>query len=167
MKGYKKYFTKKIIWLLITFVAALILNFLLPRMMPNDPIASIISRVLGQGGTHDTAAVREMYEHYQRVFGLDRPVLEQFFIYIGNLFRGDFGLSFSNYPQSVSGILAHAVPWTVAMMLPAIIVGWTLGNVLGALAAYIRKGFDKTLMPVMLFIGGIPAFGMAVILLTV
>ena len=55
--------------------------------------------------------------------------------------------------------------WTIALQLPAIIVGWLLGNLLGALAAYVRKGFDKVLMPVSLFLSNVPAFGMAVILL--
>jgi len=165
MKGYRKYFTKKIVWFLVTLVAAVILNFFLPRMMPNDPVAEIVGRVVS--GINDPVAVRQIYESYQEQFGLDKPLYQQFFTYIGNIFRGDFGLSFSQYPRPVSDILSFALPWTIGLQLPAILVGWTLGNLLGALAAYIRKGFDKTLMPLMLFIGGIPAFGMAVILLSV
>ena len=165
MKGYRKYFTKKIVWFLITLVAAVILNFFLPRLMPNDPVAEIVGRVVS--GINDPVAVRQIYESYQEQFGLDKPLYQQFFTYIGNIFRGDFGLSFSQYPRPVSDILSFALPWTIGLQLPAILVGWTLGNLLGALAAYIRKGFDKTLMPLMLFIGGIPAFGMAVILLSV
>jgi peptide/nickel transport system permease protein len=76
-------------------------------------------------------------------------------------------LSFSRFPRPVSDIIGAALPWTIALQLPAIIVGWTLGNVLGALAAYMRKGFDKVAMPFFLFLGGIPAFGMAIILLSV
>jgi len=57
--------------------------------------------------------------------------------------------------------------WTVCLQFPAIIVGWIIGNVLGVLAAYIRKGFDKVIMPVSLFISNLPAFGMAVILLVI
>lgn len=165
MKGYRKYFTKKIVWFLITLVAAVILNFILPRLMPADPVAAITSRVAR--GINDPAAVRIIYENYQRQFGLDKPVLEQFFVYIRNLFRLDFGLSFSRYPRPVSDIIASALPWTIGLQLPAILTGWFLGNLLGALAAYIRKGFDKILMPAMLFISGLPAFGMAVIMLSV
>jgi peptide/nickel transport system permease protein len=50
---------------------------------------------------------------------------------------------------------------------PAIIVGWIIGNTLGALAAYLKGGFDKVLMPVSIFVSNFPAFGMAVILLVV
>jgi peptide/nickel transport system permease protein len=53
------------------------------------------------------------------------------------------------------------------LQLPAIIVGWTLGNILGALAAYLKGGFDKALMPAALFISSFPPFGMAVILMVV
>ena len=39
MKGYRKYFGKKILWFFITFIIAILLNFILPRMMPGDPVA--------------------------------------------------------------------------------------------------------------------------------
>jgi peptide/nickel transport system permease protein len=55
----------------------------------------------------------------------------------------------------------------MALQFPAIIVGWLIGNTLGALAAYLRKGFDNVLMPVSIFVSNFPAFGMAVILLVV
>ena len=54
-----------------------------------------------------------------------------------------------------------------ALQFPAIIVGWIIGNTLGALAAYLKGGFDKVLMPVSIFVSNLPAFGMAVILLVI
>ncbi len=164
MNGYRKYFVKKIMWFLLTFLAAVILNFILPRLMPGDPVASITAKTAQ--GISDTAAVRAIYENYAHEFGTNKSIIEQFFIYIGNLFRGNFGLSFSQYPRPVSDIVQNALPWTLALQFPAILMGWLIGNALGALAAYIRKGFDKVLLPVSLFLSGIPAFGMGVILLT-
>ena len=163
MKGYRKYFGKKILWFLITLVVAVGLNFLLPRLMPNDPVAAITGK-MAQGMT-DASAVQQIYERYEREFGTNKPLYEQFFIFVKNLFRGDLGTSFSQYPRKVSDILKSSIGWTIALQFPAIIVGWLLGNVLGALAAYIRKGFDKVLLPVALFLSNIPAFGMAVIML--
>ncbi len=163
MKGYRKYFGKKIIWFLITLVVAVILNFVLPRLMPNDPVAAITGK-MAQGVT-DASASQRIYERYQEEFGTNKPMIQQFFIFIRNLFKGDLGTSFSQYPRKVSDILASSLGWTIALQLPAIIVGWLLGNLLGALAAYIRKGFDKVLLPLSLFLSNIPAFGMAVIML--
>lgn len=165
MKGYRKYFGKKILWFVITFIVAVILNFLLPRLMPGDPVAAMTAKQAQ--GLSEASAVKAIYDNYAREFGTDKPLLEQFFTYVSNMFRGDLGTSFSQYPRKVSDIIASAIWWTVGLQLPAIIIGWLLGNLLGALAAYIRKGFDKILMPISLFLNSIPAFGMAVILLVI
>ncbi|SHO50824.1 ABC transporter permease [Anaerocolumna xylanovorans] len=165
MKGYRKYFGKKIVWFLITFAAAILLNFILPRLMPGDPVAAITAK--SAQGISDASAAQEIYNHYAEQFGTNEPMYVQFFTYCKNAAKGDFGLSFSQYPRKVSNIIGSALPWTLALQFPAIIVGWIIGNVLGALAAYIRKGFDKVLMPVTLFFSSLPAFGLAVILMIV
>src|SRR5512143_1168995 len=121
MKGYRKYFFNKIGWFVITFIAAFLLNFILPRLMPGDPVAAIVSR-LAQGMTNATG-VQKIYEQYADLFGTNKPMLEQFFIYVKNVFHGDFGFSFSQYPRTVSDVLKSAIWWTVALQFPAIIVG--------------------------------------------
>jgi len=163
MKGYIRYFGKKIIWVLITLVCAILLNFFLPRLMPGDPVAVITSRAAV--GMQNPTAIQLVYEDYARKFGTDQPIGIQFLKYLQNLLNGDMGVSFSQYPRQVSVIISDSIWWTIALQFPAIIVGWLIGNLLGALAAYIRKGFDKVLMPVSLFASSIPAFGMATILL--
>lgn len=163
MKGYRKYFGKKILWFLITFVIAILLNFILPRLMPGDPVAAITARTAQ--GISEASAVKQIYEDYAEAFGTNKPMYVQFFTYFKNAVTGDLGLSFSQYPRPVSDIISSAIWWTISLQLPAIIVGWLLGNLLGALAAYIRKGFDKVLMPISLFASSMPAFGMAVVML--
>ncbi len=163
VSGYRKYFGKKILWFTITFIVAVLLNFILPRLMPGDPVAVIVAK--SAQGMSEASAVKEIYEQYAEEFGVNDPMYVQFFTYFKNALKGDFGLSFSQYPREVSDIINDAVWWTVALQLPAIIIGWFIGNILGALAAYIRKGFDKVIMPIALFFSSIPAFGMAVILL--
>ncbi len=165
MKGYAKYFSNKLGWFLITFLFAFILNFLLPRLMPGDPVAAIVARQAQ--GISNSAGVQAIYQQYTELFATDKPLIEQFFIYVQNVLKGDFGYSFSQYPRKVSDVLAASIWWTLMLQLPAILVGWTLGNILGALAAYLRGGFDKVLMPASLFLSSFPAFGMAVILLVV
>jgi len=165
VKSYARYFGKKIIWFIITLICAVILNFFLPRLMPNDPIAGIIARIAA--GSNSPTTVQMAYENYARLFGIDQPMYIQFFKYIQNLFRGEMGISFSQYPRMVQDIIGSSIWWTIALQFPAIIVGWLIGNILGALAAYVRKGFDKVLLPVALFANSIPAFGMAIILLVV
>jgi peptide/nickel transport system permease protein len=165
LKGYRKYFLNKLGWFLVTFVCGLILNFILPRLMPGDPVAAIVARVAQ--GLSDATGVQAIYQQYTELFGTNKPMLEQFSIYVRNVMRGDFGFSFSMYPRTVADVLKSAIGWTVALQFPAIIVGWLIGNTLGALAAYLKGGFDKVLMPVSIFVSNFPAFGMAVILLVI
>ncbi len=165
MKGYIKYFLNKLGWFAITFVFAFLLNFILPRLMPGDPVAAIVSR-LAQGMSN-TSGVQAIYQQYADLFGTNKPMLEQFMIYIKNVARGDFGFSFSQYPRTVADVIKSAIWWTIALQFPAIIVGWLIGNTLGALAAYLKGGFDKVLMPVSIFVSNFPAFGMAVIFMVI
>jgi peptide/nickel transport system permease protein len=165
LKGYRKYFLNKLLWFLVTFVFAFILNFTLPRLMPGDPVSAIVSR-LAQGMSNATG-VQKIYQQYSDLFGTNKSMLEQFFIYVKNVFRGDFGFSFSQYPRTVADVLKSSIWWTICLQFPAIIVGWLIGNTLGALAAYLKGGFDKVLMPVSIFVSNFPAFGMAVVLMVI
>ena len=103
--------------------------------MPADPVAAITGKMAN--GMSDASAVQEIYERYAEQFGTNKPMAEQFLIFCKNAIHGDFGLSFSQYPRSVSNIISSAIMWTICLQLPAILVGWLLGNLLGALAAYI------------------------------
>lgn len=165
MKGYIRYFGNKLIWFFITFIVAFLLNFILPRLMPGDPVAVITQRATQ--GMQSQAGVQRVYEQYQEAFGTNKPMLTQFGLYIKNLAKGNFGISFSQYPRPVADILRSSIVWTVMLQFPAIVVGWVIGNTLGALAAYLKGWYDRLLMPLSIFASSLPAFGMATILLVI
>jgi len=165
LKGYRRYFLNKAMWFAITFLCAFLLNFILPRLMPGDPVAGIVAHIAQ--GQSASAGVQAIYQQYTELFHTNEPLINQFLYYIRNVFRGDFGFSFSQYPRSVVSVVSSSIWWTIALQFPAIILGWLIGNTLGALAAYIKKGFDKVLMPISIFVSNFPAFGMAVILLVI
>ena len=165
MKGFRKYYGQKILWYIFTLIIAVILNFILPRLMPGDPTSAIVAQAAA--GMTDATAVQKVLEEYTAKFGLDQPMIVQFWEFLKNAVQLDFGPSFSQYPRPVSDIIASSVGWTVCLQLPALIVCWVFGKLFGALAAYLRGVFDKVLLPVFLFISNVPAFGMATVLLTV
>ena len=164
MKGFAKYYGKRLIWYLVTLVVAVFLNFMLPRLMPGDPISQLVSSAAA--GVTDMNAYQKIVDQYTKEFGMDKPLIQQFFIYVGNLFKGNLGVSFAQYPKTVSTIIKESIGWTLALQIPALIVGWILGNVLGAVAAYMRKGWDKAVLPFFLFISNTPAFGLALVFVT-
>ncbi len=165
MKGYRRYFLNKLGWFFVTLVCAFLLNFILPRLMPGDPVAAIVARQAQ--GMSNTTGIQAIYEQYAELFGTNKSIIEQFFLYVRNVLQGDFGFSFSQYPRTVAEVIRASIWWTICLQFPAIIVGWLVGNMLGALAAYLKGGFDKVLLPVSIFISSLPAFGMAVIMLVI
>jgi peptide/nickel transport system permease protein len=165
LKGYRKYFLNKGLWFIVTFIIAFILNFVLPRLMPGDPVAAIVAR-MAQGSSNATG-VQAIYKQYTELFHTSDPIVTQFVIYVRNALKGDFGYSISQYPRTVTDVIKSSIMWTICLQFPAIIVGWLIGNTLGALAAYLKKGFDKVLMPVSIFVSNFPAFGMAVIFVVI
>jgi peptide/nickel transport system permease protein len=161
LQGLQKYLLKKSAWYLLTLFVAVTLNFLLPRLIPGNPVSTLVSRV-ASGFTNQADYLR-IYNTFMEMFGLDKPMWQQFFIYMGNVFKGNLGVSFYQYPRTVTNIIGSSLHWTLMLQIPAIITGWFVGNALGALTAY-RKGiFDKVFFPFFLFLSAIPAFGFAYI----
>jgi peptide/nickel transport system permease protein len=159
LKGLQIYLLKKSGWYLVTLFIAVFLNFLLPRLIPGNPVEAIVANATG--GLTDAAAIKRIYDTYMEMFGLDKPFWQQFFIYVSNIFRGNLGISFYQFPRPVTDIIGSSIHWTLMLQIPAILTGWLVGNSLGAITAY-RKGiFDKAFFPFFLYMSAIPAFGFA------
>ena len=75
LKGYARYFGGKIVWVLLTFFVAFLLNFILPRLMPGDPVAVITQRVAA--GMQSQAGIQRVYEQYAELFGTNLPLSMQ------------------------------------------------------------------------------------------
>jgi len=152
-------------WYVLTFFVAVVIIFVIPRLIPGNPISSIISQ-MATGGVQ-SESLEKIYESFIHEFGLDKPLFFQFTDYMKNIFRGNLGVSFSLFPKTVNEILGEALPWTLALQLPAILVGWIAGNLLGAVAAYRKGKFDRVLFPASIFISAMPYYVLAIILLYV
>jgi peptide/nickel transport system permease protein len=169
-------------WYFATFLVALTLNFVLPRLGDASPVDVLMAKA---SANLDVAAAREKEEGYLREFRLveldargnivrdaeGRPVpsslLSQFLGYVGMTLRGDLGTSILQHPKPVTELIGNALPWTLALQLPTIVFGWVVGNLLGALAAYRRGLFDRLLYPLALLVSAIPAFCVGILLVYV
>ncbi len=163
MKRFARYVGKKAGWYALTLFFALLLNFYLPRLVPGDPISQIVSKIAAGGVRSET--MQRLYDTYVQEFGLDKPLVAQFVRYVGMLLKGDLGTSFGQYPTPVTHILGRAIAWSLALQLPALVVGWIVGNVLGAVAAYRKGVFDHTVLPISLFLNSIPHYALGILLL--
>ena len=159
-----RYLGRRGLWYLGVLIVALVLNFLLPRLIPGNPVDAIIAQMSRGGGTSGEQA-RQVYENYMREFGLDQPLFSQFLIFVGNLFQGDLGTSFSQYPASVNNLVGQALPWSLILQIPAILIGWVVCNALGAIAAFKGGWFDRGAFLSSLFLTSIPYYCLAILLL--
>lgn len=159
----RRYLLRKSAWYAGALLVAVTLNFVLPRLIPGNPVDTIVASLAGGGAEGE--ALRAIREEYVRAFGLDKPLWQQFLVYLGNLVSGDLGTSFALYPAPVRGLITDALPWTIALQLPAILIGWIIGNVLGAIAAYRGGWFDRGAFLGSLFTSSMPYYCLAILLL--
>jgi peptide/nickel transport system permease protein len=134
----RDYVVRRLIQSVIVLWGAATLNFLLPRIAPGNPIRERLHNALLTGGTVQ-AGIEDMVRSYNQQFGLDRPLWEQYWIYLWNVLRLDFGYSITQYPAKVMPMILGALPWTIGLLLAATILSFIVGTFLGALIAWPRS----------------------------
>jgi peptide/nickel transport system permease protein len=150
------YFVRRFGFYLLAFVFAITLNFFLPRMMPGNPVQMYLAELYQNGGQVDDATVRAVEEMFG--FNTDEPLIVSYGKYVINIFKGDWGLSFSRYPQTVMEALKRPVGWTIFLMSTALVVSFIINTLLGILVAW-RRGskFDTAVTVGGQIIANIPA----------
>jgi len=154
----KRYLGRKLAIYALTFFLAVTIDWMIPRFMPGNPVQTMLSRV-----SLRAEAVDALRGYYTRAFGLDVPVWQQYLNFWRAVFQGDLGVSIYLFPKRVSSILMEAVPYSIALLLPAILLSWLAGNKFGAFAAR-RKWLDNTLLPVGYLLTATPYMWLGVLL---
>lgn len=161
-----KYILKKLSVFLIVFFGALILNFVLPRLIPGDPAYTVYEDVLREGG----GSINLTYLHQLEVeYGIsNKPIYVQFFTYVIDLFHGNLGVSIAYYPVPVATILAEALPWTLFLVISSITLSFFIGNRLGRYAGMNRNTTKDLAVDLFaMFMAAFPAFVLAFIMLDI
>lgn len=159
-----KYILYKLAMLILVYFIALMLVFVLPRAIPANPFVNIIQRIIWTYIQHPEL-IPEQYQKVLQYFPFDKPTHEQFLIFISNAFRGDFGISIAFFPMTVAQIIAMALPWTLALMIPSILISWTIGNLIGAYAGYKRGSkVEKFIVGYSFVVSRIPQYWLGMLL---
>ncbi|MFB9662061.1 ABC transporter permease [Glycomyces mayteni] len=154
-----RYFRRKLLIYGITFVIAVTINFAVPRLMPGDPV----SRMLSRNSVANLESSQEMRHYFENLFGLDVPMWQQYLNYWAALFKGDMGVSVFAFPAPVSSVVLDALPYTLALLLPAILLSWFAGNAIGAMAARNRL-LDNGVLPIGYVLNAVPYMWLAILL---
>lgn len=147
-----RYILKRIIYSFITILVLVTITFLLMQLLPGEPF------------TAGKALPDSVMQALEKKYGLDKPVLQQLFIYIGNALRGDFGISIPD-GRAVTDVIAEAFPVSFSLGIRALLFAFIMGILLGVVAA-VKRGtvWDSAAMFFALIGVSVPSFIMGAVL---
>jgi peptide/nickel transport system permease protein len=156
---------RRVLWAAVTVAFVVVLNFFLFRVLPGDP---------AKAGIRDPRLTREAQQVLLERFGLDKPLFihlggnpfdSQFFRYLGNLLRGDMGISY-NFNRPVLDLLGERLWNTILLVFVGEVLAIALGIALGVFAAWWRgTALDLGALLFGLFTWSLPTFFLAMVLL--
>lgn len=155
--GTWRYIGQRVAQTIVIWFAIITLNFVIFRIMPGDPRAAL----LGEGLSP------ELRVQVIRRFGLDRPLLEQYWLYLVNLFHGDMGYSFSHFGEPVwETLFEFRFANTFILMGASLVVSIIIGMLFGVLAAARRDTIIDTGSTVIFLVAyALPVFWIGILLL--
>ena len=158
-----RYFARRAGYFLLTLWAAITLNFLIPRLQPGDPAELMVRKLAGKDAELDPAKIQAM----RTMLGApEGNLFDQYIAYLGQLSRGDFGVSYTYFPTPVTDVIMKALPWTLVLVGVTLLISCVVGMVLGAMAAWKRNSmFDSVVTLGSTFIGTLQSFWIALLLL--
>ena len=152
-----RFLAKRLLHTVVVLFGVLVVVFTLLQLVPGDPVRVAL-------GTRFT---QESYDALREASGLDRPLLVQFFSYIGNALTGDLGVSFRS-GEPVTLILLDRLPATISLALAGIVIALLIAFPLGTWAA-LRRGTpaDGGIRAVSQFGVSVPDFWLGLLLIIV
>lgn len=147
-----KYLLKRLGMSLVTLWAIITITFFLMHAVPGNPFAK------------EGKMPKVVYENLQKKYGLDRPLGEQYLIYLKNLAKGDFGDSMKSRVETVNEMIKRGFPVSARIGMQALLVALIFGPALGAFAALYQNKFPDYMSMVLAIIGiSVPSFIMGTI----
>jgi peptide/nickel transport system permease protein len=159
------YFVRKAGFYAVALWAALTLNFLIPRLLPGNPVDILLAKLQQRGGS----VTPETRRAYELLLGGDtsQPLIAQYGSYLVNVFRGDLGVSVSYFPAPVSEVIAGSLPWTIVLVGLSTVVAAVIGVALGAFVGWKPGTWLDSLVPATTMLAAVPYFWLALILVYV
>src|ERR1700730_6766151 len=160
------YLAKRLLLFVIVVWVAATINFVLPRLSGGNAIRNQLTLQAAQGG-YAQNNIDAMVAEFDKDFGLDKPLPEQYITYLWNIAHLDFGFSMASYPMRVSTLMAGALPWTPAVLGPSTAIAVVLGNFFGALVAWAKppRVLVNVLLPPFLTLSAVPYYMLGLVLL--
>lgn len=160
-----KLIAKRLSFLALVIWAASTIVFFIPRLSPRNAVRERFAELARSGG-FSPGDLEKIIANMNQQFGLEKPLLEQYWNYLGNILRMDFGYSLNRYPSTVTDLIAQALPWTFGLLLVTTVLSFVIGNLLGAVSAWPRAPrWLRSIATPFVLLTGVPPVIMGVLLL--
>ncbi len=148
--------SRRILFYALTALAAITVDFMIPRMMPGNPVGAILARLQSQVTTGTIKSLEAQ-------FGLNTKegLWGQYVHYLNNVIHGNLGISTGYYPSTVTSVIKGALPWTLGLVGVATVISFVLGTLLGIVVAWRRGSWLDNALPAMTFFQAAPYFFIA------
>jgi len=153
------FIVRRVIFYLVAAWVALTINFFIPRAMPGNAVQAIMAKFPN--------LTPSAYRALEAMLGVGHPgsIWHQYWAYLVNVGHLNFGTDVSQYPASVSSLLAQTIPWTITLVGTATVIAFAIGTALGIMAGWRRGGWLDRVLPGLMFFQAMPYFFLALILL--
>ena len=148
---------RRIGFYLLTAIAIVTVIFLLPRVIPGNPVDAVLGHMQGQTITKATLRALEVQLGQNSTTG----IWGQYLHYWNNLLHGNLGVSTSEGMVPVTTVIRGALPWTIGLVGTATVISFVLGTLIGILVAWRRGTWLDNLLPVTTFFQAAPYFFLA------
>jgi peptide/nickel transport system permease protein len=156
------YLLRKLLFYVAACWAALTLNFVIPRLMPGNPVDLMLSKLATKGPVTPTTRTA-----IEALLGTDSDssLWRQYVTYLHHLASGDLGISIAYFPTPVSSVIGQTLPWTVGLIGLAAVISFAIGILLGRAAGWRRGSWIDNLIPFTTMLQSVPYFWLALLLL--
>jgi peptide/nickel transport system permease protein len=163
-----RYLIPRFIQYLTIIFVGITVTYIIPRLCPTDTVEAQVAMMIARGSSLDPESIEAMRTALTDLYGLSGSPVEQYFTFWGRLFRGDLGPSLGNFPTPVSKMIGQALPYTLSLLVPALIVSWVFGNLFGAMSSYYPENKALSAIEVLgQVVRPIPYYIVALVLLVV
>ncbi len=138
MASYGAHLTKRLGQFALVVFIGISITFLVTHLTPIDPVEQTIAVAAAFGST-SPEAIALLRASLRDLYGTEGGLWQQYLTFWGRILTGDFGPSLSAFPTPVAELIGRALPWTIGLLVPATLISWALGNLLGGLAGYYRQ----------------------------
>lgn len=149
----KKFVLKRLLMAIVTMWVIITITFVIMHSVPGDPFA------------REGKMPEQVYQNLRAQYGLDKPLGEQYVIYLKNIMKGDFGKSMKSQAETVNQMIKRGAPVSAQIGLQAFIISIILGPALGSIAALYQNKLPDYITMIIAIIGiSVPSFIFATLL---